>query len=297
MWGDISMVVATGAKGRLAYGVESSFNDGMSTASNSFGVDARLTGIGGRNNIQRLYTIGSREAVKNVALRFEGTWGVETTLSNTDIFSLLGSGSNKDPTSAVIEVGFAGATNVLRTLRGAVVRRASISTRPNEVVRVRMDGLYATEEVTNPESITPIIDTNEPFTFAGATITYGGVEVAKVQAMDVDITTGFELIYALGQRTAVDGFARAFEVGGRISAVAIDDTFVKDMLGVGADATAPDELGVATETSIVITLTNGTDTKTLTIGGVVIDDLGSSVEANELILFDATYVGRTLTIA
>lgn len=286
------MTVATGVRARLAYGVESSFGAG-GIADSAFGVGQRLTGITGRNSIERIYEIGNVDAQKLVAQRFEGTWGVEAIMGNTSWMSDM-----LNHKSFVIEVGFEGATNVLRTLTGAVITRASISTRVNESVRVRIDGLYAKETVSTATSITSIADTTTPYTFAGASLTFGGQDVALVQALDIDITTGTELVYALGNRVAQDLIQRRREIGGRFNAVAQSDDFVKYMLGVGDNtATEPKQLGNVSEVSLVATFNNGTTTKTMTIDGVAINDLGSAIEAGEMILFDVAFVGRTITIS
>lgn len=294
------MPVYTGAKARLAYGIETTFKGG-GTASNAFGVGQRLTGLSGRNSIERIYELGKRDAARLVAMRFEGTWGVEAIMGNTTwkdaIFTSTGGAVGVDPKSLVIEVGFSGAQNVLRTLKGAVIRRLSIGARVNEPVRLRFDGVYATETVSTPTSITPVSDTTAPYTFAGATVTFAGQTVANVQSLDVDITTGYELVYALGARTARDMFGRAFEIEGRFSATAISSDFVKYMLGLGSGTdTEPKESGLVTEVNLVATFTNGTNTMTLTIPGVI-GELGSAIEANELIMFDVAFTGRTATIS
>lgn len=294
------MGIGVGSKARLAYGIEATFKGG-GTASNPFGVGARLTGIGGRNNIERIYEIGNRAAAKLVAMRFEGTWGVEATLGNIGVFdTILSAGAiPNDPISLVVEVGFEGDENVLRTLKGAVVRRMTMSTRVNEPVRIRLDGLYATETVSTPLSITAAVpDANEPYTFAGASLTFDGQAVAEVQALDIDMTTGFDMEYALGDRAPAAAIARAFEVGGKFSATARSSSFVKYMLGLGSGtATEPSSSSAVTEVQLVATFTNGTNNITATIDGVAIDELGSAIEANEMILFDVTFTGRTISIA
>lgn len=293
------MGIGVGSKARLAYGIETTFKGG-GTASNPFGVGARLTGIGGRNNIERIYEIGNRAAAKLVAMRFEGTWGVEAILGNSGVFdTILSAGAiPNDPISLVVEVGFEGDENVLRILKGAVVRRMTMSTRVNEPVRIRLDGLYATETVSTPLSIAAVPDTNETYTFAGASLTFDGQAVAEVQALDIDMTTGFEMVYALGDRAPAAAIARAFEVGGRFSATARSSGFVKYMLGLGSGtATEPSSSSAVTEVQLVATFTNGTNNITATIDGVAIDELGSAIEANEMILFDVTFTGRTISIA
>ena len=286
-------MVATGSKARLAYGLESTFKGG-GTADKAFGVGQRLTGIRGRNTIERIYEIGSRVANKLIAGRFDGAWGVEAILGNKDVFQTI---SSTNPVSLVIEVGFEGTNKVLRTLKGAVVRRMSISTRTNEPVRLRIDGLYATESVSNPTSITPVVDDTQPYTFAGATLTFDNQAVANVMAFDVDIDTGFEYVFALGARTARDLYGRMYEIGGRFSAVALTEDFVKYLYGLGTKPTEPVESTAVQELSMVATFSNGTDTTTITLGGVVIDELGSAIEANELILFDVSFIARTVTIS
>lgn len=295
------MIVATGGKARLAFGIESTFGGG-GTANNVFGVGQRLTGIGGRNEIDRIYSIGSNVPTTLVSRRFEGTWSVEAILGDTTwsnaVFTGTGGTLGGNPSSLVIEVGFDAEEKVLRKLKGAVIRRLSLGTRVGEVVRVRFDGVYAKEEVSTPTSITPVFDNTVPYTFAGGSLTFAGQTVSLVQAVDFDITTGFDLVYALGDRRAVAMIPRAVQVGGRFSATARSSSFVKYMLGLGdGTATEPKQLGNVTDVNMVLTFTNGTTTKTLTFSGVTIDELGSAIEAGEMILFDVTFIAKQVTFA
>lgn len=294
------MTLGIGSSARLAYGYEASFGAG-GTTDKAFGGNAKLTEFSANNNATMYYEVGSRVARRSVALRFEGSWGVDAILSNSDwINAVLWSTDGTvgtDIKSLVIDVGFNATDRVLRTLKGAVVTEFTMSTRVNEPVSITYRGLYATEELTNPiEDVTPVLESTDLYTFAGATVSLAGSQLSKVQNAEITFRTNNELVYEVGTRIAGATIPKAFEISGRFSAVAQTDDIPMYVLGLGALAGTPETDSNITDLTFQLQFTNGTNTITVAISGFVFLELGSVVEANEMILYDADFVAKDVTI-
>lgn len=302
------MPVATGAFGaRLAYGLETGFGTG-GTANKSFGFDAKLTTIEIRNNMERVYVIGSRLPVALVAKRFEGAWGVDSILtfdgSRPDWVDAIIKSDNTAAT-LLIEAGFTGNTRVLRTLRGCVVTRASIEVRQNEVARYRLDGMYSTETVSNPTSISPVTTSGVPLTFVEGKVFIGGTEVLMVESASVDITTGNEVVWTLGSRMARDYYYRAMEVDCRFTAYARDDDFVRRALNMNMStgSTTPVDSSIVGSTANIelrfqpaTGRSSVTGVLTISMSGVI-NEISHAIEAMEPIMYDVRFLGTNFSIA
>jgi hypothetical protein len=235
------MTARTGAFAYAKYGWESTFKGGATTRDKVFGRGQRVSSITRNENPEKVYELGDRPAKLIVYKGFEGSASFDFFVSNPWIFravmgnvSTTGTGPYthtytvaKLPPSMEIEVGFQGSGgNVVRLLRGAVASTFSLTASVNEIVRGRMDVLYADEVITTTLG-SAIVDVFEPFTFAHGTLEVPvGNVIAEVQSFDMTIANNALLVWGLGDIKASSAVWQAFDPTGRISVTMKDASFL-----------------------------------------------------------------------
>ena len=234
------MTARTGAFAYVKYGWESTFKGGSTSRNKVFGRGQRVTSITRNENAEKIYELGERPAQHIIYKAFEGSASFDFYLSNPWLFkAVLGnvstSGSGpythtytvaKMPVSMEIEVGFQGSGgDVVRLLRGAVANTFSLTAGVNELVRARLDVMYADEVAGTISSA--IVDTYEPFVFQHGTLEIpSGTPVAEVQSFDLTITNNAMLVWGLGDTKASSSIWQNFDPVGRISVTMKDRTFI-----------------------------------------------------------------------
>jgi len=273
-----------------------------------FGVSQRVTSKTPRNNVERIFDLGSRAAVKTRALRFEGALSVEALLANEEIFEALlgsksGAGTSGDPyvfskSNAVKTIavtgGFDTTSDVSNDLVGGIITRVRMATRINEFARITVDVFYASEYVADAVE-TGVLESNAPFTFVEGSVEFpSGTVVAKVQSAEISIGTNNEAIFALNSREAVDKFARQLDVEMRITAVAESTDLLKYAMGGDTSKRKPQD--TIAENTLKFIFSDSEKTMTITVTGAVINEISYAIAPNELILYDITYTAKDVQI-
>jgi hypothetical protein len=238
------MTARTGAFAYARYGWESTFKAGAATRDKVFGRGQRVSSITRNENPEKVYELGARPAPLIVYKAFEGSASFDFFVSNPWLFkavmgnvSTTGTGPYthtytvaKLPVTMEIEVGFQGSGgNVVRLLRGAVTNTFTLTAAVNEIVRGRLDVLYADEVVTTTLG-SAIVDSFEPFTFAHGTLEIpAGTVVAEVQSFDITIANNAMLVWGLGDIKASSAVWQAFDPTGRISVTMKDSSFLNKL--------------------------------------------------------------------
>jgi hypothetical protein len=234
------MTARTGLFGYVKYGWESTFKGGATTKDKVFGRGQRVTSITRNENPEKIYELGLRPS-KYIAFKaFEGSASFDFFLSNPWLFrAVMGSVSTSGtgpythtytvanlPVSMEIEAAFQGSGgNVVRLLRGAVVNTFSLTASVNELVRCRLDVLYADEA--SGTLGTAIVDTFDPMVFQHGTLEIpAGTVVGEVQSFDLTIANNALMVWGLGDTKPSSAVWQNFDPTGRISVTMKDRTFL-----------------------------------------------------------------------
>jgi hypothetical protein len=219
---------------------ESTFKGGATTRDKVFGRGQRVTSITRNENPEKIYEPGSRPS-KYIAFKaFEGSVSFDFFLSNPWLFrAVMGSVSTSGtgpythtytvanlPVSIEIEAAFQGSGgNVVRLLRGAVVNTFSLTASVNELVRCRLDVLYADEA--SGTLGTAIVDTFDPMVFQHGKLEIPtGTVVGEVQSFDLTIANNALMVWELGDTKPSSAVWQNFDPTGRISVTMKDRTFL-----------------------------------------------------------------------
>jgi hypothetical protein len=138
------------------------------------------------------------------------------------------------PISMEIEVAFQGSGgNVVRLLRGAVANTFSLTASVNELVRCRLDVLYADEASGALGSA--IVDALDPMVFQHGTLEIPvGTAVAEVQSFDLTIANNALMVWGLGDIRPSSAVWQNFDPTGRISVTMKNRTFLDRLRGTSA---------------------------------------------------------------
>lgn len=191
-----------------------------------FGFGTKISTFSAKNNLERIYGLGSRDMQTAVAKKFEGAFSAEFILGNAywlrGFFgtpSDAGSGpythtystaamdaAATAPPSLTIDVGANTDTKIRRTLLGCRINQVKLAMAVNEPVKVVLDGLYADEDVDTTE-VTTLADTyNAPMSFAEASLQVPtGSTLSDVQSLTMTWKATLEYIWGLGSKVAQQG--------------------------------------------------------------------------------------------
>lgn len=220
-----TQIAGTSAGLSYAFEAEGEFNNPADehTASTesyvAFGRNVDVS-ISRNQNKERVYSVGSRNAQSTVTKQYSGTASVNGILSNA--YWLLGVlGAVEDggtvgaythtyteedcqPTITLKRVMDFGTTAGTETLIGGVITNCSITSAVNEPVRFSLEIPYRYEEDPDEATeITYVTDSEEIFTFAGATIEApSGTELGSIQNFEIAFNNNSEMSYGLGSRYA-----------------------------------------------------------------------------------------------
>lgn len=291
----------TGAKAYLGYGIENTFKTPPADVTNVFGREQNLTNVSSRNEAKRLYDIGTRESGKIEYLGYEGVWSIECVLADHGwMEALFGSLSGstydvaKDIKSMTIEYGIDESTDIVRELKGSLIRTGRISTRINEEVRVALDGVFAIDSLSSSLGSAPA-STVTPYTFEGASIELPqGSTLSKVQTLELTFNNNPEYIKGLGSRFAVDKYGKEFVTEGRFSLVFEDDKYLQYLYDGAGSASTPQER--PSEFNMEVTLDSDSATMTINLDNCAIEEVSHSIAPNELIVADVSFVVRQASV-
>lgn len=183
----------------------------------AFGKSVSAT-INRNQNIERVYNVGNRNPSTAVLKQFSGVVNVEGVLSNAYwLLGLLGqvtdAGSSPNfthtyteattqPSITIKRVINFGDTSKTETLVGGIIARGTISASVGEPVKFSLEIPYRYETLADSENF--VVDSQSIFTFAGATLSIGGTQIAGIENFEIEFNTNSELVYGISSRYAED---------------------------------------------------------------------------------------------
>jgi hypothetical protein len=299
----------------INYGYETTYGTAVS-GTRDFGMGRKVT-VTNRNNMERIYGLGNRNAQANVAKKFEGNASVEFLMSNGSFFrGVLGGnadGGGAGPTythtyteantvpSFTIATGTElGDNDEVTTLVSAKVSSMTMTASVNEVVRVRLECPYkditlASSGIGSQVTASPYNDT--PFSFAQGTLELPtGSTIGYVQSFELTVNNSLEGIWGLGSRLKASEVEKIREYNIKMT-IAFTDTSVllQKFYGQTAPIVVGDlaDVNPATTATLVLTFTNGGSTSALrsiviTLANIYLDDHTLPKDVNEVIKEDVT---------
>lgn len=197
-------------------GFASSSND---SENKPLGWNVQMTTAEGSNALRRIFMPGSRTAVDQIAMLFEGSFSVQFTLSDPwYLDAILGSSTqtdnsdgsytynwtNADPQSFQLVEGHV-ESGKERVLKGCVVTRMTIDASIEEEAQVTLEGAYADEEIRDPGALpnqpTP---SHDPLTYVEGAVIIDKTTEGYVQSMTLTVEANVDMIREMGSRFPID---------------------------------------------------------------------------------------------
>jgi hypothetical protein len=264
----------SGSQARISFGWEAvAFKTASASINKAFGQGTRLTTFDVDNSVEYVYGLGSQDARASVVKEFKGTWGVEFLLSDPWwIKGILGGspaktgggpytytwnaivGISSMPTALTIDASFdLGTTDSHQQMLGCVVNSMNMTCNVGEVVRVRLEGPFATlgKNTSLASLVSPV---EEPFSFASGTLQLpNATTIADVQSVELNFNRNQEFVWGLGSRYANAYVAKQREWNIKVVATyEVDSAMWDSLLGSStAPTAAPAEVA-----SAELTITN-----------------------------------------
>lgn len=316
----MTQTVGTGAVSYCNYGYEATYAS-AATGTRTFGQGTKLT-ISRKNNIERIYGLGARNATAHVAKKYEGSASIEFVMCNASwLRAVLGTvaDAGAGPSSythtyseanALQSFSIVNGTNIgdldyVSVLTGAKVASATITAAQGEVIKCKIEALYKTETLATSGLGAQVTETESPYTFAEGSLQLpSGSTIGNVQTVELTINNNLEMLWGLGSRLATTGVGKAREYNLRMTVVFSQNT---DLLTKFLGNTAAPVAGTPAEqatciltfthaagSSLVITLANITfDTETLPLD--VNEVIKEDVEGSALSMTSAVMTNSTVT--
>lgn len=296
------------------FGWETGFMSESTAYDKAFGHGIRINSVARKNNIEPVYSTGSRNAQKLTEKKFEGALSIEFILANPWFFrAVLGAApttggagpythswaESDTVVSFSVENDIQSDTASVAQFLGCKVATCTITAAVGELVRVRLDCPYRTEEEGSSTSA-QVNESFELFTFAQASLEFpNGSTITDIQNVEVTINNNPEYTWGLGSRFAQNGPVKNRQYSARISRTFEDAaTFLETFYGA---ATGPNAT-VAETTTMELLFTNsltGTNERLISLlfTGVKIDEHNLPQDPTALIIEDLPIVMRSLAIS
>jgi hypothetical protein len=294
------------------YGWETAFGSATTTVDKTFGHGLRITSLNRKNNIERVYSAGFRNSQKLVPKKYEGSVSLEFVLSNPWFFrAVMGTISSTGSApythtfaesdtipSLTIDNDISSDTPSVARITGAKVANCTITSAVGELVRVKLDMMFANEtHATTTASV--VAETHEVFSFSHGTLELpDGSTLALVQNVELSITNNPEYVWGQGSRFAQAGPVKNREYGikATLAYQQVGDLLSKLYGGTTGPATMPAETA-----TMVLTFDNGSTGTAqrnviLSVTGIQLDDHNLPQDPTQLILEDASMFGRSLSV-
>jgi len=251
-------VVDPGVISWIGYGWETSYGTVATTVDKALGHGVKITSLTRRNNIEKVFSMGTRNAQALIAKKYEGALTTEHVLCSPWFFegvlgsvATTGTGpythtfSEADTTPSLSFVNNIDlSANLSASLLGAKVATCSLTSAVNELVRVRMDMPYANESFSTTTT-GKLVETLAPMTFAHGLIEApNGTTLSMVQNFECTIANNPELVAGQGSRVAQAGVVKNREYSGSITMALQAATDLLHLFAggsTGVDATSVDE--------------------------------------------------------
>lgn len=295
------MVILTGARGYVKYDYEGSYGS-AATADKRFGLQEKVTSWSLSNNRIVMATLNQTEPEKFAYGQETGSLNIGFVLSNPWLFGALygvptATGSSNDYThtwqksanktkdvrSFTTEIGLEQpSANLVRTLKGCILKSFGISTSVGGIVDCTADIGYSNEDAPSTSVSSPAAGASDPtfpYTFAHATLKLNNTIVAKIQSADITFSQNPDMLWGLGSHQAVDAYRKVFDITGTFQASWVDKTLLDHVLAQVQvpNAASYEEVvgdkGSSSDPEIELKFTNGLSTTaeksiTITLSGV-----------------------------
>ena len=259
------------------YGFETTFGTGV-VCGRTFGHGPKIT-ASMKNNMERIWGLGARNATVNVAKKFEASLSVEFVLSHASFFrAVLGEVTDADIggglythtyeetdtiPSITVETGTELGTNdEVSTFKGCKINTITVTAAVGEVVKVRAELLSQTMTLATTPYAGQVVATEDPFVFSQGTLQLpSGATLANVQSIELTFNNSLELLWGLGSRIATASIEKMREYNFRctMAFAQVTDLMTK-FLGASGNPLA----GTPAETAtMILTFTNGGATTAL----------------------------------
>lgn len=257
----------SGYSSYVNYGFEATYGS-AATGTRTFGHGAKIT-ISRKNNMEKIFGLGARNATTTVPKQYEGSASVEFIMSNGSFFrGILGAvadgGSapythtytetNTVPSFTIATGTELGTNDEVTALLGCKINSATITAAVGEVVKVRIECPYKTETLATSGLGSQVAETEEPFVFSEGTLSIGGT-INNVQSAEVTFNNNSEGIFGLGSRFKTAEVEKQREYSVKLT-VAFSDVSALLTKFFG-NAAGPSTTTVAPQASLVLTFTNG----------------------------------------
>jgi len=307
-------VPVSGALSYVQYGIEeSAYGTEASTINSAFGNGLTITPTR-RNNIVQVYGLGSRDAQKLIATKFEGALEVNFVLGNAHWFpAFLGAsssgavGSAYDHTytaantipSITVENGInLGTTDSVVKFLGCKINEFNITAAVGDIIRVRLLMPYKTESEGTTLDGTPATDAEEPLTFAHASIDLpSGSTLVNIQSIELNGINSTEGVWGLGSRLLQKLVEKDRRINFRINGTfEVASALLEKFYGAG---TGPIATSITETATLVLTCTNGLTaaderTQVYTLTGIKLDEESLPQDPAAVTFENVTGYGRTL---
>jgi len=311
--------VISGAFSYVNYGFETTEGTVAGSFPRPFGHGAKIT-VNRKNNMEKIYGLGARNATANVAKKYEGTASVEFMLGAGEdtiasggaswLRAVLGaiptdSGatpylhtyaeSNTLTSMSIASAAEQGTNDYVSALIGCKVQSCNITAAVDEIAKVKLECLYRTESMATSGIGSAVSPTEDPLTFANGTLSVGGVTVGYVQSIDITINNNVEMVWGLGSRysTASTAKNRAYDIKMSVAftnvALLLQHFYGKSGAVAATDLALLNPAGVA----LVLTFDNGLtniDQRSIifTFANFFINEHSLPMDVNEVIKEDVT---------
>src|SRR3990167_2910472 len=303
---------ATGATSELRYGWETSYASEQGTKDKVFGHGTKIVTLTRNNNLESVFNVGQRNAQALAEKQFGGSLSVEFILANPwwlrAVLGAAPSTTGAGPythtysesntiVSMSIENEITSDTASVTAFLGCKVNTCVITAAVGELVKVRLDMIYANEA----EDTSVAADVEESFalfSFAFATLEFpNGSTINDIQTVEITINNNAEMVYGLGSRIGQQLPVKNRSYTARISRTFEDAaTFLEAFYGLG---TGPDTIVEETAT-MEVNFDNGLTTTNqrkfaFLFTGVKIDEHNMPQDSAELVIEDLSLIMRDLT--
>lgn len=299
--------VASGVTGSIVYGFETTYGTAI-TPARTFGHGIKGS-VSAKNNMERIFGLGSRNATTEIAKKFEISGGVEFVLSQgTFLRAVLGavadggaspythtySEANTLPSMTLQYGGDLGTNDLSYTVSGAKINSCTITGAVGEVAKVKLDYLAKSVSVDTSGFIAQVAPTEDVYSFQQGTLEApNGSTIANVQNVEITINNSLELIWGLGDRTATTNVPKQREYNIKITIVISDvTTFMSTFLGDSSNPYTPGST-VAPFATLRLTFDNGLSTSStrkivMSFANFYLDEDSFNLDPNEVIKEDVT---------
>jgi hypothetical protein len=291
----------------MNYGYEATYGS-VASGTRVFGLGQKVTHTR-RNNMERLYGIGARNATTTVAKKYEGSASVEFVLSNPSIFRAImgavadgGSGPNSYthtytetnilPSFSILTGTEMGTNDAVMALLGCKVGSATITASADEVVKVRLECPYKTETLATSGIGSQVAETFTPYTFAQGLVEWsgGGGSIGVVTSFELTINHSLEGLWGIGSRLKNTDVEKIREYNIKMT-VAFNDVTALLTKFLGASG-APVAGTPAAQANIVLTFDSGSGTGlgsiVITLADVSFDEDTLPKDVNEILKEDVS---------